>query len=442
VNFALANKYIKKPQQQKKHTGFLEIFLWGLIFLGLLVRFINPIQFNPLDSLWSDPGRHWGNGLNLNTNFPFSAFDPPVFQYWLHFIQLITFKNKLAIGIYAGLLSVAAPITWYLFFTEVFRRKRIYALIGFCLVTYLPSWIGIYSYFMNETLLIPLLGMSFYSSSLFLRRKTLPTFCLMLFFWLLSAFTKFIAVPVGLIYIGFCIYKTRKKDVFLKIILTLLLFGSFSFLSGLRTWQVMRVWAPFGFSLPQKIMVHSGSIGARYEITHWSGGTYYWEMGNASYYVKPLEPFSQWMTEREGMFVFPIYTNQGAASWNLAMKVVRADFPTRLKMIGENIILFFFAHPWPERNTKNIWEALNLITRWIWAPLFVLNLGLNFYFLLTKKSLPFWVILHMGSWIVCILSIEVGEPRYHKPIEGLMIANCLWVIYELRKKNFQKFLDN
>ena len=108
-----------------------EKLLWFFIILGLIIRFGTAFHFNPLDHLWSDMGLHWSNATQPLKHDPPAAFQPIMYQIWLGIIAQITAGDRLAIGIYAGLLSVLTPLIWYLFLKEFFREKPIFSLISF-----------------------------------------------------------------------------------------------------------------------------------------------------------------------------------------------------------------------------------------------------------------------------------------------------------------------
>ena len=68
-----------------------------------------------------------------------------------------TLKIPALVAYCTALLSLAGPWLWYRFFRELQSSKTL-ALAGWACLSFLPSWIAIYGYFMQETLMLPLLG--------------------------------------------------------------------------------------------------------------------------------------------------------------------------------------------------------------------------------------------------------------------------------------------
>ena len=140
-----------------------DALLYALILCGSLVRMVMPFVHNPLDHRWSDPGRWWGyTGTGVDTP-PLALIDPVFYQAWLSFIAKFTLDIPVLVALYAGLLSALTPWLWYRFLRELLPGKR-RALLGWAILAWLPSWIGIYGYFMTETLLLPLLGLALWLS--------------------------------------------------------------------------------------------------------------------------------------------------------------------------------------------------------------------------------------------------------------------------------------
>ena len=55
----------------------------GLLVIGCGFRVWVVFRFNPMESLWSDPGRHWLSGTHPLDTAPMSAIDPIAYQLYL-----------------------------------------------------------------------------------------------------------------------------------------------------------------------------------------------------------------------------------------------------------------------------------------------------------------------------------------------------------------------
>src|ERR1035437_69804 len=118
-----------------------------------------------------------------------ALFDPLVYQTWLSIVQRVTMGIPGLVAVYAAALSVATPWFWYRFLSETLDSKTL-ALAGWAALGLLPTWIGIYSYFMSETLLLPLIGLSLWMTLRAKRRLTLQTFLAMVAIWLITGLTR------------------------------------------------------------------------------------------------------------------------------------------------------------------------------------------------------------------------------------------------------------
>ena len=66
-------------------------------------------------------------------------------------------RSQSLVAYWTALLSLSGPWLWYRFLRELLP-SRDWALAGWVVLAALPSWSAIYSYFMQETLMLPLLG--------------------------------------------------------------------------------------------------------------------------------------------------------------------------------------------------------------------------------------------------------------------------------------------
>ena len=95
----------------------------------------------------------------------------------------------MGIATYVGLLSVLTPWPWYCWAREVFATKA-QSLLFIAILIYLPSWRGIYAYFMDETFLLPALGFALWLSWRAKRKKTAASLLMASLSWAITIAIK------------------------------------------------------------------------------------------------------------------------------------------------------------------------------------------------------------------------------------------------------------
>lgn len=139
-------------------------WLYILIALAMIFRFFYAFFVHPFDHLYSDPDRHYTNVSEDNFGKSiYSILDSPLPQFWLKAVFFVLGNTPMGASVYLGLLSMIMPWFWYRWGRELFAKKNT-ALIFCAAIALLPSWIGIYSFFMDETLSIIALGASLWLS--------------------------------------------------------------------------------------------------------------------------------------------------------------------------------------------------------------------------------------------------------------------------------------
>src|SRR5947199_6192499 len=105
------------------HQRSWRIILWAVIVAGVYVRFQAALEFSPIHALFSDPGRHWQFALDPLLADPLSGMDAPLYQLWLTLVAKLTLGDPLALGIYAGTMSVLTCYIWYRVMREVLPSR-------------------------------------------------------------------------------------------------------------------------------------------------------------------------------------------------------------------------------------------------------------------------------------------------------------------------------
>ncbi|MBB3060469.1 NPCBM/NEW2 domain-containing protein [Microbulbifer rhizosphaerae] len=418
-------------QLQLTRRNCLYALLYALIFLGAWLRVDYILQFNPLDHIWSDPQRHWEQGIEALRDDPMAMTDPVLYQLYIGALGKLTLGEPLLVAFYTALLSLLTPWFWYRFLREL-QPSRAIALGGWAALSLLPSWIAIYGYFMQETLLLPLLGAALWSSWRCKRKQNLRSFLLMALVWALAGLTRGIAIPLAAVtctWLWLLQDDKLRKAVYSLLLLALIL-GPLAY----RAYQKMHIFAPHGVGQLVAIYTRSGNkqinMHYRREGARWN----YW-FASPSTGEKPLEPLSDWQTARSGTADVTIDIDKGSEDWQGALAKYPLTFSNALWIAKENLLFLFFGRSWPDQNRDRQLDQLNIHARWLWAPLTLLLLaGTAFYWrrLKGERLLPSLLL----TWIVVqgLLPIAVNEGRYRKPGEGLLFAQAALLLAARRRR--------
>src|SRR5688572_564716 len=133
------------PRRRMLRAALLAALLAACAFRVWLI-----LRYNPVDHIWSDPGRHWQLGSHPLDSQPMAAIDPVGYQLYLGALAKLTLRSPWLVAYWTALLSLAGPWLWYRFLRELLPSRDL-ALAGWVILAALPSWSSIYSYFMQET---------------------------------------------------------------------------------------------------------------------------------------------------------------------------------------------------------------------------------------------------------------------------------------------------
>ena len=166
-----------------------------LFELILAARLLFPFFDSPLSHLYSDPQRHWDNAhLFLQPNI-LGSNDPYLYQAWLFAVRWITDDYPPGVLLACGLLCAVMPLGWYCALRELLPES--WALAGAFVIALLPESFSMYAYFMNETLLMTLLGFCFWLTLRSHRKRTLLAYTLATIAWTCAAMTRTVALPMA-----------------------------------------------------------------------------------------------------------------------------------------------------------------------------------------------------------------------------------------------------
>lgn len=410
--------------QRTKALFRLEICLWVLVVLGCLVRVWAVWAVNPVDHIFSDTQRHWDHAKEPLMTAPMAVFDPIVFQTWMSVVQRLTLGDRLLTGMYAALLSICCPLAWYPFLKELLKHGR-WAVFGLAVISWLPSWIGIYGYFMPETLFLPLLGASLWATWRCVRIGGLGLFGATVVLWTVTGLTRGVAIPMGAVAVASIWWRQDRKVAQAFIGILILAFALVPL--AIRAHRFIGTWSPYGDGTFNAIYAGSGRRAVMLELerdgSHWS-----YMFQSPSLDSEPLAPFSKWTSGRAGAAVIQIDHRNASHDWSVAKASYEPTWNERLRLTAENLIFLFFGESWPDSNREHAMEALSSVLRWMWAPLFAaVSIG---SLCVGSPSRRTWLLPGLIlAWLVFqgLLLLSVNEGRYRKPLEGLLVAQSLVV---------------
>ncbi len=407
--------------------GMVLWLLYALIVLGSLYRADYITDYNPIDHIFSDTERHWTHGSeDLLRDDPFIMGDPVLYQLYIGALAKLSLKIPGLIAFYTILLSVLMPWFWYRFFREL-QPSRLAAVAGWAAITWLPSWISIYGYFMTEALLLPLLGASLWLTWRCKRKRTVNSFLLMVLCWILAGLTRGAAIPMAAMATAWLwlVQDQKIRKVVYSTILLVLILGPL----GYRTLEKVHVFAPYGITQLNQIYSRSGN--EEINLEYWrDGAVWYFGFWSPSLGSEPFEPLSHWKSRRTGKVKVYIEIEKGREDWNAALRQNDPSSSKYLWLMSENLIFLFFGESWPDSDRERLLGEINYQMRWIWAPL---ALGILVWSLLWRRRLPgnrtdrllLGAIMLIWFVIQGLMLYAVNEGRYRKPLEGLLIGQIV-----------------
>jgi hypothetical protein len=401
-----------------------------LIILGLIFRFFYPFFSNPLEHIYSDAARHYYNSFSSNFGHKLESFiDPVLPQLELMAVYSVFGNSVLGLAAYFGLLSTIMPWFWYRWAREVFPTK-LQALTFMALIVFLPSWIGIYSFTQDETLLLPMLGASLWLSWRAKRKQTAPSIMLASLFWALTICVKMNTLFEAIIIITWLMgsYLYQNQPALKK---ALVVFGSLLLIACAYFSQA--VWSYYGlgvaclfppaFGANNKAGYLSGAL--EESETFISNGKVKMSTGfycsNANL-VHSLSPFSEWATWRKGQWETYIDCDK---KLYITLPVAEISIKKRILLLIESIVHYFLSPSWPDDRSDDFVQNIQVQMRWLWP---LLDLAVIFLAFKKNRIKNILVILTVGcSLAYACNQTFIVEGRYRKPWEGIAIAAFIYL---------------
>src|SRR5690606_31911705 len=147
-----------------------------------------------------------------------------------------------------------------------------------------PSFLGVDSFFMTETLFLDLMALAVWLTLRARRKKILSSFSLASFIWILASFTRIVVLPFGGLLIAYMLIAFRHK--FRMGLVPLGMFIAVAIPASWHSYQQLHVAAPLGFASLNKIYHKIDHVHMRF-VTEKG----VWQVGLPSYFVNPLAPF-------------------------------------------------------------------------------------------------------------------------------------------------------
>jgi Dolichyl-phosphate-mannose-protein mannosyltransferase len=396
-----------------------------LFELLLVARLLFPFFDSPLNHLYSDPQRHWDNAAAFLHPDIMGSSDPYLYQVWLYVVRTLAGAQPATVLLACGLLCALMPLGWYRALRELLPRDR--ALFGAIVIALIPESIEMYSFFMNETLLMALLGVSFWLTLRAYRKHTLGAFTLACAAWTCAALTRTFAIPMALLSIGglWLLQEQRASRLLAATAVALVLLIP----AGLHAQRNLHFFAPFG-NLYLNATYHDSG---KHDIAVDYGMHGSFQFGSPSFYNPTYYPFSKWLTDRTGTASIRVNTLHGRADWKREQARIRTEraFPS-WRQRWEEIQYLLFGMNWPNEGTETVLSAATAWSRWLWAPLilFVLWAACRRWFVGKAWLLP---ICSLGTLMVMLVQREgVIEARFREPLDAVLVASAVCAMYYRR----------
>lgn len=423
---------------RRRYGRFVEFFAdadrrWLLlIFIGYLLRAgLILIWRGPMDHVFSDPSRHLDNARHFLEPGPMGCSNPYFYQLFLWVIISVTKEARIWMHLIAVALSWLHPYVWYRFASTVMVKRK-NALRLWAILTFLPTHATMFTFLMNETLMLPLLGGALWATSVAAQRRSSWRFLLATLLWTCTFLTRSIALPIAGVAMLYALVHQPGRPLWKRPLLA----SASAAIAAVGLWvaaqhsvRILEYATPFGDNANTSIYMISGAKG--YQVTYIKPKKYRYTyvFSSPSYYVSPFDPFYQWTSVRQGTFKYTTNVETHGKDleqvWRDQFKKNKHRLP---RLVFENIILTF-GHSWPEAGKGALWPQVCLQERWIWLPVTLTAVLWSLAFMIRRRRLfPVPVLVLFATGLLYGLQLVVMEGRYRKPIEPILFLGILWLV--------------
>jgi hypothetical protein len=391
----------------------------------LALRCVYPLLDSPLWHLYSDPRRHWENGLHFLHPGIIGAGDPFLYQLWLFLLQRLAGDSAIVVQMACGLLCAAMPWGWYRALREL--MPRMHALAGSVAVGLWPAFLGPYAYFMTETLLLTLTGFAFWLSLRALRKGTPAAFAAASVLWSAALFTRIVVLPMAALCLACAWLRQPNKGRAALIALAPAVLLALP--AGLHARMALGYFAPLGNLYLNEIYLAGGT--RNIELDFGPQGTDHF--GSPSYYNPTFYPFSDWTTARQGTLIVHIDPQRGRVDWRRALATVRAARGATLHDYLENLAYLFFGQEWPDDDSETLMGRVEVWLRWLALPLVAWTATACVRRVYRGRQ---WLVPACALLVMGLLAVQhegIMEGRYRKPVEPLLLASIVLALSAQRR---------
>ncbi|MCI5064792.1 hypothetical protein MRY87_03600 [bacterium] len=396
--------------------------------LVLLFRLLVVAFHPPATDAVSDALRHWINAQDTLGLTPTANWDPPLYQIYLAVIQKLSGGLPALVTWFAALLSAGMVLSWGYALSRLLPLPT--ALYGASVFGLIPEWVGLYSFHLNETLFLVLLGCSLGASFECVQRKTLRSFVFAFFLWLGTALTRGIGLPLMIVSVLWMAAHLPRRQWMLGSLLVCALSAPLLVPLTVRGYNSYRVLHPFGSSRGNEIMARTGALTQKLILVR-DGAEWIFFFDSARGSPHPLAPLSQYETIREGQVEAIIdLSNRQYKEW---VNRPFADPIQALTLLGDDTLFTLFGVPWPYVSDGPSYAQLGWYSRWLWGLLFCLLPWILWTRkpLFPEERLLLWLIL---TWMTVQLGglFVPGQSRYRLPFEVLSLVTLCSVMLRQR----------
>jgi len=268
-----------------------------LFELLLAARLLFPLFDSPLHHLYSDPQRHWDNGALFLHPGIMGSNDPYLYQAWLFALRWIARDDAALIQLWLRRTVRRDAGRLYGALRELLPRP--WALAGAIVIALIPESISYYAYFMNETLLMTLLGFCFWLTLRSWRKQSLSAYSMASIAWACAALTRTVALPMALGCLAWLwlapSQRSQPSRRPQKLLIATLVACALVVPAGLHARRDLHYFAPFGNLYFNSIYHDSGM----HDISVDYGALGRFQFGAPSFYGPTYAPFSNWTTDRQ-----------------------------------------------------------------------------------------------------------------------------------------------
>jgi hypothetical protein len=409
-------------QRLRSRPALTQQLLSGAFGGVLLLRLLFPYFDSPTAHLFSDPLRHWNNGLHFLHPDLMGGGDPFLYQLWMALLQALTGGNKALLNLGCGLLCALMCYGWYRALRELVPKS--WALGGALLIGLWPATLGIYAYFMNETLLLTLTGLAFWATLRARRKASSGAFAWACVLWAGAAFTRPLAAPLALLSLSSLWLTSPQKPR--RALIGVLALAALAVPAAWHSRAVLGFMAPLGNFYLNEIYAASGN--SVITVDAGAAGSYWFS--SPSFHYRPFYPFSNWMSARSGNFAFHVDPRRGRADWqHERLRALAQRSFGRARQRGEDLVFLLFGQSWPDCDLNALSGAWSVWGRWLWLPLLCAAV-----WGVARRRPHGWEWLlpacGLGAFLLLALQSEgVMEGRFRKPVEPILLAALVVMLY-------------